>query len=148
MLKLKPLTLRQANAYVTERHRHHKATAGHKFSIGAEYDGQLVGVAIVGRPVARRLDNGHTLEVNRVCTDGTPNACSILYGAARRAAKALGFDRIITYTLPSEGGASLRASGWKLVGEAGGGNWNKPGRARKDTEESLQCVKHLWECLL
>ena len=100
---------------------------------------------MVGRPVARNSDNGYTLEVNRVCTDGARNACSMLYGAAWRAAKALGYRRLITYTLPAEGGASLRAAGWKLLGERGGGNWNVPSRPRIDTAELLQQQKLLWE---
>lgn len=103
------------------------------------------GVAIVGRPVARNSDNGWTLEVNRVCTDGARNACSMLYGAAWRAAKALGYRRLVTYTLPAEGGASLRAAGWKLIGERGGGNWNVPSRPRIDTAEVLRGQKLLWE---
>jgi hypothetical protein len=110
-------------------------------------EGELRGVAIVGRPVARKLDNGWTLEVNRVCTDGARNACSMLYGAAWRAAKALGFRRLITYTLPEEGGASLRATGWRLLGERGGGNWNVPTRPRIDTAAVLRGQKLLWEAV-
>ncbi len=102
---------------------------------------------MVGRPVARMSDDGWTLEVNRVCTDGARNACSMLYGAAWRAAKALGYRRLVTYTLPEEGGASLRAAGWKLLGERGGGNWNKPSRPRVDTAELLQGQKLLWEAV-
>src|ERR1035441_8056475 len=99
---------------------------------------KLVGVAIVGRPVARRLDDGETLEVTRLCTDGTPNACSFLYGACRRAAFALGYGRIGTYTLQDEGGASLRAAGWTLIGERSGGNWkNREGRAIESTPDKL-----------
>lgn len=96
---------------------------GHKFSIGCMKDGRLVGVAIVGRPVSRYLDNGLTLEVNRLCTDGTKNACSFLYGAAWRAARALGYRKIITYILDTESGASLRAAGWDCAGLAGGKRW-------------------------
>jgi hypothetical protein len=119
---------------------------GHKFSIAvSDSNDDVRGVAIVGRPVARRLDNGWTLEVNRCCTDGTKNACSMLYGAAWRAAKALGYKKLITYTLPSEGGASLRASNWKLIGEAGGGNWNVKTRPRIDTEH--QQIKLKWEAV-
>ena len=86
-------------------------------------DGQLVGVAITGRPVSRYLDDGLTLEVNRLCTDGTRNACSFLYGAAARAAKAMGYQKIITYILDTEDGASLRAAGWTCAGLAGGKEW-------------------------
>ena len=97
MLTLTPINLKTANAFVQQYHRHHKPTRGHKFSIGVSEDGALVGVAICGRPVARRLDDGYTLEVNRLCTDGTPNACSILYAAAYRAARAMGYNKVITY---------------------------------------------------
>ena len=96
MLTLTPVALATANAFVNSHHRHHKATAGHKFSIGCAKDGELVGVAIVGRPVSRYLDNGWTLEVNRLCTTGEKNACSILYAASARAAKAMGYRKIIT----------------------------------------------------
>lgn len=93
MLTLTPVALATANAFVNAHHRHHKATAGHKFSIGCAKDGELVGVAIVGRPVSRYLDDGWTLEVNRLCTTGEKNACSILYAASARAAKAMGYGR-------------------------------------------------------
>ena len=112
MLTLTPVSLAEANAFVAQHHRHHKPVTGHKFSIGCTADGRLVGVAIVGRPVSRYLDNGLTLEVNRLCTDGTKNACSMLYAAAWRAARAMGYEKIITYTLDTESGASLRAAGW------------------------------------
>ena len=142
-LELIPITLRDSNAYVLKHHRNHKPVRGHKFSI-AVWDGADVrGVAIVGRPVARRLDDGWTLEVNRCCTDGAKNACSMLYGAAWRAAKAMGYKRMVTYTLAEEGGASLRASGWKLIGQAGGGNWNTKSRPRADSEH--QQMKLRWE---
>lgn len=124
-------------------HRHHQAVRGHKFSLGAEKDGQLVGVAIIGRPVARMLQDGKTLEVTRLCTDGTRNACSFLYGAAARAAFALGYDRIGTYTLPEEGGVSLRASGWKLLGQRGGGSWSREGRSRTDKHPTQPKLR--WE---
>lgn len=140
-----PINLDEANAFVAKHHRHHKPVPGAKFCIAVSEGQKVVGVAIVGRPVARRSDNGFTLEVNRCCTDGTKNACSMLYGAAWRAAKALGYLRLITYTLPSEGGASLRASNWKLIGERGGGNWNVPSRPRIDTAQLLQGQKLLWE---
>lgn len=125
MLELTPISLRDANAFVQEHHRHHKPSAGHKFSIGVkDKSGRLVGVAICGRPVSRHLDDGVTLEINRLCTDGTKNACSILYGAAYRAAKAMGYKRIITYILASETGASLKAAGYLYEGIAGGLEWN------------------------
>jgi len=145
-LEIVPLNLDEANVYVAKFHRHHKPTVGHKFSLGvADETGTVRGVAIVGRPVARHLDNGWTLEVNRCCTDGVRNGCSILYGAAWRVAKAMGYKRVITYTLPSEGGASLRGAGWTCVGERGGGNWNVKSRPRVDTATELQGQKWLWE---
>lgn len=144
-LRISPVNLDEANAFVEALHRHHKPVPGAKFCIAAVNGDKIVGVVIVGRPVARNSDNGLTLEVNRCCTDGTKNACSMLYGAAWRVAKNLGYERLITYTLPSEGGASLRASGWKLIGERGGGNWNVPSRPRIDTSELLRGQKLLWE---
>lgn len=143
-LRIRTVTLAEANDFVANLHRHHKPVVGHKFSIGVEDGGgQLVGVCIVGRPVARMRDDGSTLEVTRLCTDGTPNACSMLYGAAARAAFELGYDRIGTYTLPEEGGASLRAAGWRLIGERGGGSWSVPSRPREDKHPLG--VKWLWE---
>jgi hypothetical protein len=124
--------LDEANAFVTAHHRHHKPVIGHLFSLGAVLGDKIVGVAIVGRPVSRHRDNGETAEVTRLCTDGTRNACSFLYGAAARAAFALGFKKIGTYILASENGASLKASGWRLIGEAGGGSWSVPSRPRVD----------------
>lgn len=123
MLKIRPCSLKMANEYVQEFHRHHKPTAGHKFSIACYDDDKLVGVAICGRPVSRHLDNGLTLEINRLCTDGTYNACSKLYGACKRIAKEMGYDKIITYILESENGASLKASGYTCEGSAGGTVW-------------------------
>ena len=123
MLTLIPVSLAQANEFVRQHHRHHKPVAGHKFSIGCSENGRLCAVAIVGRPVSRYLDDGFTLEVNRLCSDGTKNACSILYAAAARAARAMGYRKIITYTLDTESGASLRAAGWTNAGLAGGKAW-------------------------
>ena len=146
MLTLTPVTLATANAFVNAHHRHHKATAGHKFSIGCAKDGELVGVAIVGRPVSRYLDNGWTLEVNRLCTTGEKNACSILYAASARAAKAMGYRKIITYTLDSESGSSLRAAGWSCAGLAGGKCWTgsrKPASALYPAQMKLRYEKLL-----
>lgn len=128
-----PISLKEANSFVEKYHRHHNPVVGHKFSIGAVDDNKnLVGVAIVGRPVSRYLDNGKTLEVTRLCTDGTYNACSFLYSRCARIAKDMGYEKIITYILESENGASLKASGWKLEQEnAGGGSWNVPSRPRE-----------------
>ena len=136
MLKLAPISLRAANEYVAEHHRHNQPTRGHKFSIAVEDDGRLCGVVICGQPVARMLCDGKTLEIRRVCTDGTKNACSILYGAASRAAHAMGYTRVITYTLESESGSSLRASGFVCSGAAGGKTWDTPARRRQSTVET------------
>jgi len=140
-----PSTFEEANAFVEKHHRHHKPVIGMKFCLGVATDALVHGVVLVGRPVSRHLDDGWTLEVNRCCTDGTRNACSMLYAGAWKAAKALGYRRLITYTLPAEGGASLRGAGWTLVGERGGGNWNTKSRPRIDTAELLQGQKLLWE---
>lgn len=142
-LELQPITLRAARAYVAKNHRHHQAPQGGKFAIGLNDGEKLVGVIIVGRPVARKLDDGWTAEVTRCCTDGTKNAPSMLYAAAWRASKAMGYKRLITYTLKSETGHSLLATGWKCVGEAGGGTWNNKSRPRVDKHPTEQ--KTLWE---
>lgn len=127
-----PIDFADAAAFVREHHRHHTPPVGHKFSIAAMNDDELVGVVIVGRPVARRRDDGSTLEVTRLCTTGHKNACSFLYGAAARAAFALGYRRIGTYILKREPGTSLAAAGWKLVGETPGKSWSVPSRHRDD----------------
>ena len=115
----------------------------HKFSIGVSDNGALVGVAICGRPVARRLDDGYTLEVNRLCTDGTPNACSILYAAAYRAARAMGYNRVITYILDTENGSSLKAAGYTCEGRAGGLEWNGA-KAPKQADQYPRQMKTRW----
>lgn len=125
-----PITIRQANAYVTEHHRHHGKTAGCKFALGLKNNGKLIGVAICGRPVSRYLDDGLTLEINRLCTDGTRNACSKLYGACLRVAKEMGYKKVITYILASENGASVKAANFKFDGIAGGKFWT--GKRHKD----------------
>ena len=122
-MEIRPITFKTACEFVRKHHRHHGATVGCKFCIGC-FDGErLVGVAVCGRPVSRYLDNGVTLEINRVCTDGTHNACSMLYGACVRVARAMGYEKVITYILESENGASLRASNFRCEGEAGGTHW-------------------------
>lgn len=132
MLRVVPVEFAEACAFVRQHHRHHRAPQGHKFSLAVASFEMVVGVAIVGRPVARGLDDGWTLEVRRLCTDGTRNACSMLYAASWRAARALGYRRVITYILCTESGVSLIAAGWKCLGQAGGGSWNTPGRPRID----------------
>ena len=122
-LRIIPCTYRTACDYVNRYHRHHNAPVGCKFCIAVS-DGETIhGVAICGRPVSRYLDNGFTCEILRVCTDGTYNACSMLYGACCRIAKAMGYTKVITYTLISESGTSLKASGFINEGKAGGMNW-------------------------
>ncbi|MES2262129.1 MAG: XF1762 family protein [Pseudomonadota bacterium] len=146
MIRVTPISLAEANAFVAQHHRHHQPVPGAKFCIAvSDAAGTVRGVAIVGRPVARGLDDGWTLEVNRCCTDGARNACSMLYGAAWRAARAIGYRRLLTYTLPEEGGASLRAAGWRDLGLRGGGNWNTAARPRIDTAQVLRGQKTLWE---
>lgn len=132
-LAVVPVDWRTACAFVGMWHRHHAAPVGHKFSVGVADDGVLRGVAIVGRPVARTFDDGHTLEVVRTATDGTRNVNSMLYGACRRAAWALGYRRLITYTQAGESGASLRAAGWRVVAERPARRgWSTPSRPRAD----------------
>lgn len=131
-LCLARIELWEANAFVAQHHRHHHEVVGHLFSLGAMLGETMVGVAIVGRPVSRMRDDGETAEVTRLCTDGTRNACSFLYGAAARAAFALGFKRIGTYILASEPGTSLTAAGWRQIGETRGGSWSRGSRPRQD----------------
>lgn len=143
-MRIVPMNLDEANAFVERHHRHHAPMPGCKFCLAIADDSDAVrGVIIVGRPVSRMLDDGWTLEVNRCCTDGTDNGCSMLYGAARRAAYALGYHKLITYTLPEEGGSSLRGAGWKLIGERGGGKWSRRDRPRVDLHPTQ--AKWLWE---
>lgn len=173
-LSLVPVSFADARGFVAAWHRHHVPPIGHKFSLGVAAGDVLVGVAIVGRPVARHLQDGHTLEVTRTATDGTLNANSMLYGASWRAAKALGYSRLITYTqpdtcadcdhqreahdsacrangchcaeyLPGETGASLRAAGFRVIGERRSrSGWNTPSRPRDDRgADGVQ--RYLWE---
>lgn len=143
MLALQPITFAEASAFIREHHRHHIPSVGWKFGVAVNNGNDVVGVCTVGRPVARHLDDSWTLEVTRNCTDGTPNACSMLYGAAWRAAKALGYKRLITYTLKSEAGTSLRASGWAVLYETSGGSWSCKSRPRVDKAPTTQ--KILWQ---
>jgi hypothetical protein len=143
MLQLTPITYPEACAFIAQHHRHHLPPQGWKYGIGVAREQQIVGVITIGRPVARHLDNGLTLEVTRCCTDGTTNAASMLYGAAWRAAKALGYTRLITYTLVEEPGTSLRAAGWKALYQTRGGSWSAPSRPRIDAHPTGQ--KTLWE---
>lgn len=143
MLEIVPMTLKEANAFVEQNHRHHGKVTGHKFSIGCSDGEKIVGVVIVGRPVSRYLDNGWTLEVNRLCTDGSRNACSMLYAAAWRATRAMGYKKLITYVLDTEPGTSLKAAGWRCVGEAGGLKWTGKRRPKVDLYPEQMKIK--WE---
>ena len=132
-LEIVPIELDEANIFVKHYHRHHQPVVGHKFSLAvADEEGKIRGVAIVGRPVARGLNDGWTLEVYRNCSDGCRNACSALYGACCRVSFALGYRKVITYTLKSEPGTSLTAAGLKIVGEVKGRSWSCPSRPRID----------------
>lgn len=131
-IEVVPIFQDEARAFVKSHHRHHPPPVGSIFQLAASCDGKIIGVAIVGRPVARKLQDGFTAEVTRLCTDGTPNACSMLYAAAWRAARAMGYKKLITYILDTEPGTSLRAAGWKEIGRAGGKSWNVPSRPRVD----------------
>lgn len=131
-LKAVPLELKQANSFVDELHRHHDPVFRDKFRVGAMLDGKLVGVVQIGRPVSRMLDDGRTVEVTRLCSDGTENVCSFLYGRAAKIAREMGYSKIITYILQTEPGTSLRAAGWTLEAEkCGGGSWG--GQAQPQT---------------
>ena len=141
-----PLELSQANAFVDSLHRHHDPVHRDKFRVGAWHDGKLVGVVQIGRPVSRMLDDGKTVEVVRLCTDGTKDVCSFLYAKAARIAKEMGYDRIITYILETESGVSLRACGWMEDGITSGGHWSRPSRKRSTTAPTVpkkRYVKYL-----
>lgn len=147
---IRPISLKVAQDYVRQHHRHNRPPVGHKFSVGLYVDGcRLVGVAVAGRPIARALDNGLTLEVTRVCTDGTKNASSKLYSAITRAAKAMGYIKCITYTQLKEGGVSLRASGWRAVAvlpQRKG--WDTVSRHRENIEKENMIERIRWEVVL
>lgn len=147
---VRPLTLKQANAFIEEHHRHHKKVVGHRFSLGLFSDNLLIGVCIVGRPVARGCDPYFVAEVTRLATDGAKNGCSMLYAAAARACDAMGFDKIQTYILESEPGISLRAAGWSRVAVTAGGSWNHGGeKSHKNRREDQPMEpKVRWERVL
>ena len=145
-----PITLKRAREFVTVHHRHNGPPVGWKFGLGLQLGQTLIGVATAGRPVARHYDDGLTLEVNRTCTDGTPNANSMLYGAVWRAAKAMGYRRCITYTQADETGASLRAAGWvKLKTLEARKSWAESSVTLKDKRDPVGnggVPRVLWEC--
>ncbi len=132
------LDLSELNALVASLHRHHKPVQGHRFSIGAEKDGRLVGAASVGRPTDRLTDQKTVVEVTRLVTDGTKNACSFLYGAAAKAAKELGYAKIQTFILASEPGTSLIAAGWKYDGESAGGSWTRTSKPNRRQDQPME----------
>ena len=145
VIELRPITRDEAHAYIREKHRHHGSPLGELWRHAAHDDvGQIVGVATVGRPVARALDDGWTVEVTRVCGDGTPNVCSMLYGAARRASDAKGYRRGLTYILASENGASLRAAGYRRLWLVKGRSWDTPSRPRTDKHPTEDKVAWGW----
>jgi hypothetical protein len=148
-LELVPITLAEANAFVLRHHRHHQAVLGAKFCLAvaqmrANDTGGIVGVAIVGRPVSRHLDDGWTLEVNRSCTVDTKNVNSMLYGAAWRVTRGLGYRRLITYTLLSESGASLRGAGWRVIAQRAARSWAADSRERPRVDQSAPQQRLLW----
>lgn len=142
-LKIVPATLAQANEMVARWHRHHKPARGHRFSIGVQSGDRLCGAAIIGRPTGRRNPQYDWVEVTRLVTDGTKNACSKLYGAAARVAKEMGFSRIQTFVLDEESAISLRAAGWVFDGHCRGGNWNQPSRGGRRVDQPQQ-PKQRW----
>ena len=149
-MRITPITQKKAKAFINKHHRHHKAPRGDIFRIGLEdNNGALIGVIMVGRPVSRNLDDGRTLEINRTCVlDNKKNACSLLMGAACRAGKALGFHKIITYTLQFESGRSLHAAGFIQEAKIKGQLWNKPSRPRKQQSLFQEYEKIRWVRIL
>lgn len=141
-MKAVPLELKQANEFVNKLHRHHDSVHRDKFRIGCEVDGKLVGVVQLARPVSRMLDDGKTIEVVRLCTDGTLNVCSFLYSRAARIATEMGYSKIITYILDSESGTSLKACGWHKEADTKGHSWSCTSRPRSTTAPT--CNKQRW----
>lgn len=142
-LSIQPITYPEACAFIERLHRHHLPPQGWKFGCAVSDGEKVVGVVTIGRPVSRNNDDGWTMEVTRLCTDGTKNAASMLYATAWRACRALGYRRLITYILAEEPGISLKAAGWKVVGKTKGESWDRPGRHRVD--KAPTGVKTLFE---
>ncbi len=144
-LYLVPLSQREAREHVQRWHRHNAPPQGDIIRVGAAADGELVAVGMAGRPVARHLDDGQTLEVTRVASSGHDNATSFLYGALRRAAFALGYTRVITYTQAAESGASLRAAGYRVIAQRPPRKgWSTSARPRDDARYQT-AQRTLWE---
>lgn len=146
-LLIRPCELKDANIFIEALHRHHKPVQGHRFSISVWNETAMVGVATVGRPVARMTDQRKVLEVTRLCTNGTPHACSALYAAAARVGKEMGYEKIQTFILDSEPGTSLKAAGWVFESASAGGDWNVPSRGGRRTDQP-QCPKQRWSRVL
>ena len=142
-LKIVPIFQKEAKAFIRKHHRHHIPSIGSVFQLAVSDGEKIVGVCMVGRPVARRLQDGLTLEVNRLCTDGTKNACSMLYRAAWRVAREMGYKRLVTYILESEPGTSLRAAEFIEIGRAGGLKWDVPSRPRE--QKTIEQMKIRYE---
>jgi hypothetical protein len=142
-LHIVPCSIQDARSFVQQFHRHHQPPLSGLFAVACAIGEKVCGVAIVGRPIARMLQDGWTAEVTRVATDGARNACSILYAACWRAARALGYRKLITYTLASEPGISLRATGWSAVGQVEGRSWHCPSRPRVDRHPTQDKIR--WE---
>lgn len=146
-MKISRTELSEANAFIAAMHRHHKPVQGHRFTVGAEVGGVTVGVAIVGRPVARMTNQKHTAEVTRLATNGHKNACPFLYATCARIAENMGFSEIQTFILQSEPGTSLKAAGWEMVATSAGGDWNRPSRGGRRTDQPQE-PKTKWRKLL
>jgi hypothetical protein len=144
-LQIVPITQREANAWIDEEHRHLSHPRGDVIRVSLEFMGVRCGVATAGRPVARMLQDGRTLEITRVAVyEGLENGCSMMYGALRAAGRALGFTRIVTYIREDEPGTSLRAAGFRCDGVAGGGEWSRPSRGRRAAEQPITKVRYVW----
>lgn len=147
MLELQPITFAEAAEYIRCHHRHHGPPISWKFGCAVNNGSEIVGVITVGRPVARMLDDGYTVEVTRCCTDGTKNAASMLYAAAWRAARALGYQRLITYTTTEESGSSLRAAGFRVLYQTRARSWAKDSKMRPRVDKHVIGQRQLWEAL-
>lgn len=141
MLQIVPITQSEAKVFIKRHHRHHIPSVGSIFNVAVSDGEKIVGVAMAGRPVARGLDDGWTIEVTRLCTDGTKNACSKLYSAVRKIASAMGYKKCVTYTLEEESGASLKASGWKMEAKTFGGSWSCKSRPRIDKHPTQRKIR-------
>lgn len=141
------MELKDLNDLVAAHHRHHKRVQGHRFSIGVEHLGSIVGGASVGRPTARMTNQRSVLEVTRLVTDGTKNACSALYSAAARIGKEMGYEHIQTFILDVESGASLKAAGWVFESYSSGGDWTRTSKPNR-RQDQPQCPKQRWGKIL